>query len=166
MASLGSLTTMVFPAVLAESPLLLVATTVATTAFVAFLIAWLGHRLGPRPQEPQIPARFAGVEIPTWSNRPRPRDFFVSRSRGERIYYELHGVAPSEPHCRGLIFLNSGYSSHTMRPTYVPLLQALGDAGFAVATHDWSGHGYSEGLRCGVSVRVSREARIRSTNCS
>jgi alpha-beta hydrolase superfamily lysophospholipase len=119
-------------------------------AAAAALIVWVAHRLGPRPPEPRRPELFPDVEVPTWSNRPRPRDFFVSSSRGERIYYELHGVAPSSPGCRGLIFVNSGYSAHMMRPTCVPLLQALADAGFAVATHDWSGHGYSEGLRCAV----------------
>ena len=48
--------------------------------------------------------------------------------------------------------MNSGYSAHVMRPTYWPLIEALSapqTSGryYAVACFDWSGAGYSEGVR-------------------
>jgi hypothetical protein len=86
------------------------------------------------------------------------------------VYYTLRGPPPfvensknkglytRNPACKGVLFVNVGYSAHTLRPFYQPFFDSLAatsddgattpSSGWCVATFDWAGCGYSEGTRC------------------
>jgi hypothetical protein len=100
-----------------------------------------------------IPDKFhksAHNEVPHWSNRARPETYFVN-VRGNKIFYEIRGDLTSK-NCKGVLFVNVGYSAHTMRPTKHIFFEKLSNEGsdgkfWCVATFDFEGAGYSEGIR-------------------
>ncbi len=103
-------------------------------AIASVLFGALLHLLYILMRSERAPAsdEFFEDPIPTWSNRPRPHDYMIN-SRGEKLYFELHGPDTSDPSCKGVIFLNVGYSAHVMRPTYWNLIQSLAEAKYIVA---------------------------------
>lgn len=128
--------------------------------------------------------------LPSWSSLPRPPTFIVN-DRGLKIYYRIHlrepkqqdeglndedgdgegapqdtgdevnGAPSGKGAFRGVIFLMSGYSAHTTRPTYVKLVQLLHRRGFLPVTLDFAGFGYSEGRRCVVEPLLMIEDALQ-----
>jgi len=80
-------------------------------------------------------------------NAPRPNGFMIN-SRGRKLYYRVIIPKSQQPTC--LVILLHGYAAHFNRPGSVKFVQELLARNFAVATMDFEGHGYSEGLRCYV----------------
>lgn len=81
-------------------------------------------------------------------NTPRPNGFMVN-SRGRKLYYRvLLPDSTDPPSC--LMILLHGYAAHFNRPGSVIYIKELLAKNVAVATLDFEGHGYSEGLRCHI----------------